>query len=155
MNAAIRLLVLVLLACAGCSDEDAGAGADAGQTLEASSDATPDALPDATPDVGCATDNGALACGKMVDTMCARFVQCCATASCSPWADSVTTCKAEYVNGGLDCSEANYATASVCSEEVQTCMEDVPLVACSDLTSGTANWPQSCKDLWTELRGGT
>jgi hypothetical protein len=51
----------------------------------------------------------------------------------------------------LDCATTKYANKTVCEDKTTTCMQDYPLIACSDFANGTAHAPQSCKDFWAQF----
>jgi hypothetical protein len=96
---------------------------------------------------------GAGACDSTLGAMCARFTQCCAgVTSCQPWATDLARCKAHWVETGINCASAEFANKVVCPSSTTYCQEDIPLVACTDVTNGTANWPASCGAFWSQFR---
>ena len=106
-------------------------------------------LPDAgTPiDMGCPSENGASACNRIIGSWCSRVMMCCNAAGagvCVDWGYDDALCRAEYVAAGTDCSSSTYTSTTSCIADVDRCVGDVPLVACSDIIAGTGNWPASC-----------
>ncbi len=97
--------------------------------------------------------NGYVACDGVLDAMCRRFTQCCQSygTACQPWASDVGLCKAHFLQTGTNCAAPSFANQLVCPSATQICVEDVSLVACSDLASGTGNWPPSCNSYWTQF----
>jgi hypothetical protein len=49
---------------------------------------------------------------------------------------------------GYDCSLAKFANAQLCSDATTACMNDLPLIACTDSQQNTWNWPASCATFW-------
>jgi hypothetical protein len=49
---------------------------------------------------------------------------------------------------GYDCTQASFANKTVCSDVTTACENDIPLIACSDSTANTWNWPASCATFW-------
>jgi hypothetical protein len=91
-------------------------------------------------------------CDSVLDTMCRRFAQCCQTSTaCQPWATNIGLCKARFLQTGAHGAAPDYANRLVCPSVTTTCQNDVSLVACSDLASGTANWPPSCNAYWRQF----
>ncbi len=104
-------------------------------------------------DAGDCTQSGAAACDSTLTVMCARFTQCCATvASCQPWATDMARCKARWVESGINCAAPSFASKMACSTVTSDCQEDIPLVACTDVANGTANWPATCSAFWAQFR---
>jgi hypothetical protein len=58
---------------------------------------------------------------------------------------STAACRGEHVAGGFDCAADSWVTAEYCREGVDACVADIPLVACTDITGGTAELPSSCR----------
>jgi hypothetical protein len=58
---------------------------------------------------------------------------------------NIEACKAWAVRTGLDCSAAKYASKSVCADITTKCVNEIPLMACTDILGGTANFPVSCQ----------
>ena len=109
--------------------------------------------PLATSDASDCTQSGASACSDAITAMCSRFTQCCATiTTCESWAKDMTTCKAHWVETGLDCSSPTYAGKTVCESLTTECQQDIPTIACSDAANGTANWPASCATFWNQFQ---
>lgn len=101
-------------------------------------------------DTGCASINGAAACQQLVGALCARVIMCCNAAgpsACMPWAYTDAMCRGHIVAAGLDCAAPSRTSATVCQSVVDTCVGDVPLIACSDILGGTVNTPHSCATL--------
>jgi hypothetical protein len=85
--------------------------------------------------------------------MCLRFGQCCQSiTSCDPWATDIGRCKAHFAQAGLNCASSEFTSKLVCASVTNECQNDVPLISCSDIALGTANWPASCSTFWTQFR---
>jgi len=100
-------------------------------------------------DMGCASENGAVACNRFMGTWCARIIMCCdaSTIPCNDWTTDDASCRAYHVSLGVDCSDPTVTSTTNCTADVDRCIADVPLVACSDITGGTVNLPASCTAL--------
>ena len=97
--------------------------------------------------------SGAGACDSTIGVMCTRFTQCCASStSCQPWATDMARCKAHWVETGLNCASAEFTSKMVCPTATMDCQDDIPLLACTDVANGTANWPASCGTFWRQFR---
>lgn len=108
---------------------------------------------------GCTTENGATACDRDLSAWCDRYVQCCNSGStcdsrCQNLVPGTSTsynacntdaCKAYLTRLGYDCAASTYTSKNVCTSVTQKCIDDWPLLACSDMLGGTANEPVSCK----------
>jgi hypothetical protein len=98
---------------------------------------------------------GAAACDGALAAMCQRFGQCCqAIGSCEPWATDLSRCKAHFIESGVNCASPEFSEM-VCESVTAKCQGDIPLVACSDLAFGTANWPSSCRTFWKQFGSDT
>lgn len=98
-------------------------------------------------------ESGPTACNNVINAICNRYVQCCTApgaSGCFDWAMSTSSCVAEYVSLGFDCSSGSYSK-QVCSSKDTSCENDIMLVACSDLSMQTANWPASCNTFWGQF----
>jgi hypothetical protein len=87
--------------------------------------------------------------------VCQRFIQCCTAPNappCPSFAYDENSCKANYVAMGYDCATSQYASKMVCQPETDACINDIPLVACTDIEGGTANWPASCNTFWMQYQ---
>lgn len=94
---------------------------------------------------GCTTENGAAACNRIIGAFCARIVQCCAASgTCVEAVRTQSGCVSYFVSRGTDCSAPQYTGTSVCISAAQRCANDIPLIACTDITGGTINLPASC-----------
>ena len=133
-----------------CSDDrsgaqvcnTAGSGYDSCEYVE---------LPDAGPptDASCPSENGAVACNRVIGTFCARIIMCCDASAtpCPDWTIDDPSCRAYFVSEGFDCSSPEVTSTTDCTADVDRCIADMPLVACSDIVGGTANLPASCAAL--------
>lgn len=120
----LGVLVALLAAC----------GSDGGSTLM---------LDGGTP--GCASQNGAAACNTIIGALCSRVAQCCAASgTCSASISTMPACVSYLVSQGTDCSSPQFTSTTVCISVAQRCANDIPLIACSDITGGTINFPASC-----------
>ena len=168
---AVAAVAIAILGCSSDSSEGGAAGAGAasgsGGAADASSEASvggaggsADASSEASVggaggsagaggtagagvDASC-NQPGASACSAVIEAWCDRGVQC------TVWAD-VLTCKADAMKQGYDCSASKIAEAQSCVDKTQACVGDLPLVACSDMKGGTANWPASCSTFWAQF----
>ena len=98
-------------------------------------------------DGGCPSENGAVACNTIVGAICARTAMCCNAAgpnACASWAYTTANCVGYYAAHNLDCAAPSRTSISVCTADANRCAGDIPLIACSDFTGGTANLPASC-----------
>lgn len=98
-------------------------------------------------DAGCAAENGAATCNRFVTAYCNRVIQCCTAAgpsACPAYGYDAAMCRAEIVTEGTDCSSTEWTDVMYCVTGAMQCANDVPLIACSDVTGGTANLPHSC-----------
>jgi hypothetical protein len=151
------VLVIVVTEDAGAGDAvnpmsmpDAAALGSPDGSADAS-DSTVD--PDAT-DAGVCNQPGPAACDAAIGAMCQRIAQCCSSlSSCEAWATDLGRCKAHFAEGGFNCASPEFAGKTVCASLTDQCQGDVPLVACTDLGIGTANWPASCNTLWKQFEG--
>lgn len=110
------------------------------------------------------TQNGAAACSTFLDARCARYVKCCnptgsdALSACNAKCQNLVSgsatnynacnqdaCKAWTIRAKFDCASTAFTSKTVCSAPTTACVNDYPLVACSDITAGTANEPTTCK----------
>ncbi len=95
----------------------------------------------------CMPENGAASCNRILGAWCSRVVTCCTAAGsgvCVDWAYSVADCRGAHVAMGFDCSSTEWTSMSYCAEGIDRCVGDIPLVACTDITGGTAALPGSC-----------
>lgn len=98
--------------------------------------------------VCCTPENGAAACARVIQAWCQRIVMCCSAAgsnACMPWAYSLAQCTGNFVSRGFDCASPERTSMTICRESSIRCAGDIPLVACSDVLAGTANFPASCR----------
>jgi hypothetical protein len=140
------------------AEDTAPSGHDAGS--EAAPDTAPAIdtapTPDTAPGVDAAdacTQNGATACDDYVTASCQRLLDCCIAwdGTCDPRCVStdgdtctLDNCRALTVKMGVDCASTRFTSVTVCDDVTQKCVDDLPLVACSDLLGGTAHPPATC-----------
>lgn len=95
----------------------------------------------------CTPENGAAGCDAITSALCRRVIMCCAAmpaGACQSWAYATANCQAHFVASGIDCSSPSRTSVMVCTEGVNACVRDIPLIACSDISIGTVNLPASC-----------
>ena len=149
--AQIKYLVVFTALSLGCSS---GGSEPPPSTDGGSADARQEVLDSGAAEASCLKDNGALACDSIVTKLCEREVQCCnvgGMCNCASNMCSVTACKASLVSMGTNCAAPGYTNSYICQSFVTACKNDVPLMACSDLRNGTANWPATCQHVWDEI----
>lgn len=99
----------------------------------------------ATDGTCCTPENGSLSCTRILTAMCARVVMCCSSSrSCQTWQYTRADCITQFARNGLDCSSAAWSSQTFCAEQSTRCVNDIPVIACSDIYSRTVNLPQSC-----------
>lgn len=101
----------------------------------------------ATDGTCCTPENGAASCTRFINAWCNRIVMCCTAmgpTACMSWAYSANQCTGHFVSTGFNCASSEWTSRMVCREASQRCANDIPLVSCSDVVAGTANFPPSC-----------
>lgn len=68
----------------------------------------------------------------------------CSASTCGAWMmmDSAK---------GHNCLDTKFVDGTACQQDVDACLEQLPLVACSDITGASWNWPPACEKLWGEF----